>query len=197
VAVAHSSDRESGSIILYDRAGKMSGTMGAYSDIHDGEFQGLSGLAVDACGNLLAVDTTARIQVFAADGRHLLSRSDLCCPMPTPGDVLAEDEDPRQNIGLRTHALGESRHRPPPLPGIDPSRGGMMLMMHMMNAASHARREVVLSEEEMDTQRVDAAFNICSPKVAYREGAIAITRGNCVVVWLEGREEGDADSEST
>jgi tripartite motif-containing protein 71 len=73
VAVA---DRKNHRVQIFDSEGKYKRQFGTEAE-EDGQFNCPSGLASDAHGNLLVVDSTNRLQVFDHEGKHLCTRSDL------------------------------------------------------------------------------------------------------------------------
>jgi hypothetical protein len=74
VAVA---DRGNHRVQIFDSEGKYKRQFGIEGKEADGQFFNPSGLASDAHGNLLVVDSTNRLQVFDPEGKHLCTRSDL------------------------------------------------------------------------------------------------------------------------
>jgi DNA-binding beta-propeller fold protein YncE len=73
VAVA---DHGNHRVQIFDSEGKYKRQFGTEGK-EDGQFYTPSGLASDAHGNLLVVDSTNRLQVFDPEGKHLCIRSDL------------------------------------------------------------------------------------------------------------------------
>jgi hypothetical protein len=61
---------------IFDSEGKYKRQFGTEGK-EDGQFYIPIGLASDAHGNLLVVDSTNRLQVFSPEGKHLCTRSDL------------------------------------------------------------------------------------------------------------------------
>jgi DNA-binding beta-propeller fold protein YncE len=74
VAVA---DRNNHRVQIFDSEGKYKRQFGTKGKEADGQLQHPSGLASDAHGNLLVVDSTNRLQVFDPEGKHLCTRSDI------------------------------------------------------------------------------------------------------------------------
>jgi hypothetical protein len=74
VAVA---DCDNDRVQIFDSEGKYKRQFGTEAEEADGQFNCPSGLASDAHGNLLVVDSTDRLQVFDPEGKHLCTRSDL------------------------------------------------------------------------------------------------------------------------
>jgi hypothetical protein len=74
VAVADQSNHR---VQIFDSEGKYKRQFGTEGKEADGQFFNPSGLASDAHGNLLVVDSTKRLQVFDPEGKHLCTRSDL------------------------------------------------------------------------------------------------------------------------
>jgi DNA-binding beta-propeller fold protein YncE len=73
VAVADQSNHR---VQIFDSEGKYKRQFGTCGK-EDGQLYFPSGLASDAHGNLLVVDSTNRLQVFNPEGKHLCTRSDL------------------------------------------------------------------------------------------------------------------------
>jgi DNA-binding beta-propeller fold protein YncE len=73
VAVA---DRGNHRVQIFDSEGNYKRQFGTEGK-EDGQFDCPSGLASDAHGNLLVVDSTNQLQVFDPEGKHLCTRSDL------------------------------------------------------------------------------------------------------------------------
>ena len=74
VAVADCSNHR---VQIFDSEGNYKRQFGTKGKEEDGQLLVPSGLASDAHGNLLVVDSTNRLQVFDPEGKHLCTRSDL------------------------------------------------------------------------------------------------------------------------